>query len=185
MVRAEARDRRGGRLEGAVAAAEVVVMLRRERIDTDGKAGDTGALERFNTTIIEERPVCSDHHRGTVVLRVLGDALEIGTQQRLAAGEDEQRRGIEREDLAGDAEALRRRQLTRRRLVWPRRDVAVGALEIAAAREIPRDHMWHVFARRLELRRLGPSEVYRGCPRGLLHVIPRERSDRGICLSRV
>ena len=116
-----------------------------------------------------------------MVLRVFGDALEIGAQQRLAAGEDEQRRGIEREDLAGDAEALRRRQLTRRRLVWARLDIAVGTLEIAAAREIPRDHVWHVFARRLELRRLRPSKVYRGCPRKLLHVIPRARSDRGIC----
>ena len=95
---------------------------------------------------------------------VFGNPLEIGAQERLAAGENEQRRWTEREDLASDAEALRRRQLTRRRLVWPRRDVAVGALEIAAAREVPRHHVWYVIARRLQLRRLGPSEVYRGCP---------------------
>src|SRR5437867_11928315 len=111
---------------------------------------------------------------------VLGDALEIGAQQRLAAGEDEERRKIEREDLARDAQALGGRQLTRRRLVRARRDVAVGTLEIAAAREVPRDHVWHVLARRLRLRRLVPSEVYRGCPMWDSFVILRERSDRRI-----
>jgi hypothetical protein len=35
--------------------------------------------------------------------RVLGDPLEVRAEQRLTAGEDEQRRGIKREDLALNA----------------------------------------------------------------------------------
>jgi len=81
-----------------------------------------------------------------------------------AAGFDSDLLSYDGENLARDAQTLGRTHLARCRLVWARRDVAVRALEIATAREIPRDHMWHVVARRLELRRLGPSEVYRGCP---------------------
>src|SRR5262245_14388936 len=134
---AQARDRGRRGFERAVPAAEVVVMFRCQGIDGYREAGDARILERHDASIVEEGAVGANNYRRAVMHRMLGDALEVRAQERLAAGEDEQRRGIQREDLSRDAQALCRRQLTRRRLVWARRDVAVGTLEIAAAREIP------------------------------------------------
>src|SRR3954470_6228964 len=107
-MRAESADRGGSGLEGAVTAAEVVVVLGRQGVDAHGEAGDAGALERLDAPIVEERSVRADDDRRAVMRGVLGEALEIGAQQRLAAGENEQGRWIDREYLARDAETLAR-----------------------------------------------------------------------------
>ena len=69
------------------------------------------------------------------------DVGEVVTKQRLATGKYEHRCGVDGQDLISDAKAVCCRQLVTRRFIRTSRYVTVSALQIAAAREVPRYDM--------------------------------------------
>ena len=71
-------------------------------------------------------------------LRPLDQLRQVGAQQRLAAAEQDDRRA-ERRQVVDDRLRLLRRQLALV-LAVERVGVAVGAVEVAAARDVPGDH---------------------------------------------
>jgi hypothetical protein len=148
-MRAEACDRRGRGLERPRPVTERVVTVGVQRVDAHRDAGHARRHQRLDARVGEKRPVGADHHGGTAARREGGDRLQVVAQEGLAAGQNEQRRRIHGEDLAGDAQAFVRAQVECRALVRTRRDVAVGAFEVAAAREIPGDHVGHVIVARV------------------------------------
>src|SRR5947208_1386556 len=72
------------------------------------------------------------------------DIGQVAPQQRLAAGENEQRRRVHGQQLVHDGEARVRVELSSGTLVWTSGDVAVRALEVAAPSQIPRDYVRNV-----------------------------------------
>jgi hypothetical protein len=125
------------------------VPVRVERVHAHGDPRHSRPEQRLDARVGEEGAVRPDDDRGTASAREGGDRLEVVPQEGLAAGEDEQRRRIERQDLLGDPQALVGAQLGRGALVRARGDVAVRALQVAPAREIPGDYMWDVVVARV------------------------------------
>src|SRR6059058_4275610 len=127
--------------EGAPAVTELVVIRRTQRVHADRDPPHARVRERRDALRGEQRAVGPDHDRRAVGGRVVGDLAQIPPQQRLASRQDEQRGGIDGEQLVHDVEARRRVELGGGALARPRRDVAVRAFQVAALGQIPRDHV--------------------------------------------
>ena len=76
-------------------------------------------LQPGDPLVGEQRAVGAHHDRRTPPGAVRREPIQVFPQQRLAAREDDQRRGVHLEDLVQDADAVGGGQLPRRRLVRP------------------------------------------------------------------
>ena len=145
--RDQAVDGSEHRLERSMAPAETVVIRGIERLDRHRHARHPRRLEFGDLFVGEERAVRANHDRGATAGSVGGDRSEVVSEQWLPTRQDEHRRGIDRENLVDDTNAFFGGQLIGGRLLRARRDVTVGAFEIAAAGEIPGNDVRHEVAR--------------------------------------
>src|SRR5256886_13799848 len=130
-------ERRLRRRERARAVPEGVVVGGTQRIHAHRDAPYARPVECRHPPVREQRAVRADDHRRAPLRRVARDVDQVLAQQRLPAREDQQRRRVHADELVHDAEALRRLELRRGALPGARRDVAMGALEVAAWRQVP------------------------------------------------
>ena len=92
--------------------------------------------------VVDQHAVGAEDHHESELHRMPGDVENVGTDQRLAAGDDQQTALVHFGDLIDEAEALFRGEL-----VDPAAgfgggiEIAMVALEIAAFREIQRNEI--------------------------------------------
>src|SRR5256885_5231536 len=115
-----------------------------ERIAPPRDPAHARRFEPRDPLVGEQRPIRAHHHRGALPGSVASDVGQVLAQQRLAAGEDQQRGGADREHLVDDAEARRGVELPGGGFAGTCRDVAMGALQIAAPRQVPRHDVGNV-----------------------------------------
>src|SRR5207253_3703024 len=108
-----------------------------QRIHAHRDAAHARPLQGRDPPGREERAVRADDHRRAPPRRAARDGGQVVAQQRLPARENQERRRVHGDELVHDAEALRRLELRRGALPGARRDVAMGALEVAASRQVP------------------------------------------------
>ena len=140
---AEALQRGCGGLVRADAMAEAVVAAGVERVHAHSHAGHPRGLEPSDPVVGQQGPVGAHYHGRPAPRGEGGDGREVVAEQRLTAAQDEDGRGIEREDLPRDPQAFVGGELAARGLLRPGGDVAVGALQITPARQVPRDDVRH------------------------------------------
>src|SRR5262245_26777869 len=139
LLMTELVDRSRGRLEGAQAAPEAVVVALAERVDAHRKAGDASTTELQNPVRSQQGSVGPHHHRGASLDAKSSDGSEVAPQERLSAGKDEHGRRAELQDLFRDSAALVGGELSLRAFSRAGRNVTVSALEVTAPSEVPGD----------------------------------------------
>ena len=127
--------------------AEVVVAPRVERIDAHRDAAHPGVLERGDPLVGQQRAVRADDDRRAASRGELARSCERSSR---SSGSPPDRMNIGAGLSARISPAIRRHSAVVSsldgRFGRAGRDVAVGALEVAAAREVPGDHVRHVVA---------------------------------------
>src|SRR5262249_32884876 len=91
-----------------------------------------------------------------------GGVEDVRPEERLAAGEDQERARIDPGDVRHHPAALVRRQLPRRRGARGAADIAVSAKEVTALGEVPRDRVrlvchWMTSSARANSESVSPS----------------------------
>ena len=96
----------------------------------------------FGHPVIDQHAVGAEDHHETELHGMACDVENVGTDQRFAAGDDEETALVDLGDLIDEAEALFGREFVVAAGGFGRRvEIAMIALEIAALREVQRDEI--------------------------------------------
>ena len=113
-----------------------------ERIDADADAHDADLDQLFGHPVIDQHAVGAEDHHESELHGMARDVENVGTDERLPAGDDQQAALVDLGNLVDEAEALFGREFVVAAGGFGRRvEIAMVAFKIAALREVQRNEI--------------------------------------------